>query len=346
MNRYQILQDELRRNPRVWVVTGAAGFIGSHLVETLLRLGQQVVGLDNLSTGFRRNIEEVVASVPHARGAFRLIEGDVRSAEACMEACAGVDYVLHQAAIASVPRSMEDPAETMRVNVEGMLNMVLAARAHGVRRVVYASSSAVYGSSTALPAREEVVGAALSPYALSKWMDEEVAALYAGMHGVETVGLRYFNVFGPRQDPGSAYAAVIPNWTAALLAGERCTVNGDGETTRDFVHVGDVVQANLLAAAAGALPSPARVYNVGAGRLTSLNQLWETLAAAAHTLQPEEAILPPVHGPSREGDVRHSQADVARISAELGYEPLPDLGGALHDTVAWYARSSPLALTA
>lgn len=345
MNRYQMLQDELRRNPRVWVVTGAAGFIGSHLLETLLRLGQRVVGLDNLSTGFRRNLEEVVSSVPHERGAFRLVEGDIRDPGVCMAACAGADYVLHQAAIASVPRSMEDPAETMRVNVEGMLNVVLAARAHGVRRMVYASSSAVYGSSTALPAREEVVGAALSPYALSKWMDEEVAALHARMDGMELAGLRYFNVFGPRQDPGSAYAAVIPNWTAALLAGERCTVNGDGETTRDFVHVGDVVQANLLAAAGSALPSPARVYNVGAGRRTSLNQLWETLAAAARELQGDDTP-PPVHGPAREGDVRHSQADIGRIRDELGYAPLPDLGAALHETVAWYARSAPLALSA
>ena len=338
MTRYQILQDELRRDPRRWVVTGAAGFIGSNLVEALLRLGQRVVGVDDFSTGFRHNLEEVLATVPHGSGTFRMIHADVRSPEACRAACEGADYVLHQAAIASVPRSMEDPVETMQVNVQGMLNVILAARAGGARRVVYASSSAVYGDLAAIPAREEAVGAVLSPYALSKGMDEELAALYARMHGAESVGLRYFNVFGPRQDPGSAYAAVIPNWTASLLSGGRCTVHGDGETTRDFVAVGDVVQANLLAAAGGELPAPARVYNVGAGCRTSLNQLWGTLADAVRALDPGAGVLPCIHGPAREGGIRHSQADITRIRAELGYDPTPDLTAALHDTVAWYAH--------
>jgi UDP-N-acetylglucosamine 4-epimerase len=348
MTRYPQLQEELRRAPRTWVVTGAAGFIGSNLVEALLRLDQNVVGLDDLSAGTRRNLAEA-ATAPGTGGSFRFLEADVCDYDACMAACKGADYVLHQAALTSVPQSMEDPSGTLQVNVAGTLNVVLAARARGVRRMVFASSSAVYGDSPVLPAREGTVGVALSPYGLSKAMDEQIAALYARIGRLESVGLRYFNVFGPRQDPRSAYAAVIPNWTATLLAGGRCTVHGDGLATRDFVPVGDVVQANLLGAAGGPLPEPARVYNVGTGRSTSLRELWTLLAGAVRRASPGTHVAPCAHGPARDGDIRHSQADISRIRAELGFEPPADLAAALAETVSWYAarapRPEPLAMT-
>ncbi|HSL71784.1 MAG TPA: SDR family oxidoreductase [Longimicrobiales bacterium] len=340
MNHLEEIKKELQRAPRTWLVTGVAGFIGSNLLETLLDLGQKVVGLDNFSSGYRRNLNEVVREGRRARRHFQLIEGDIGHVGTCLEACREVDYVLHQAAIGSVPRSVEDPIETNRVNVDGTVNVLLAARDRGVRRVVLASSSAVYGDCTELPAREERIGAPLSPYAVTKYTDEKYADVFSRTYGLSTVALRYFNVFGPRQDPLGSYAAVIPHWIQALLAGETCKVHGDGETTRDFVAVADVVQANLLAAMTSLEPGAARVYNVGAGRRTSLNELHAMLAEGLQRLQPEQTIAGRVHDDFRAGDVRHSQADITRIAHELHYAPTPDLALELEATLRWYLKRS------
>jgi UDP-N-acetylglucosamine 4-epimerase len=345
MTRYDEVQEQLRREPRTWLVTGAAGFIGSHLVETLLALGQRVVGLDDFSSGYRANLEEVMGACAAAGGRFRFVEGDIRDPFTCLDACRGTDYLLHQAAIGSVPRSIEDPLGTHATNTAGTLNLLVAARETGVRRVVYASSSAVYGDSDAIPAREEAVGAALSPYAVTKRGCEEYAAVFARVHGTEAVGLRYFNVFGARQDPRSAYAAVIPVWAREMISGVRCTVHGDGLTTRDFTWVGDVAQANVLAATAP-LSEPAPVFNVGSGRATTLSELHAALAAAVRR-RTGLPVPPPLHGPFRDGDVRHSRADVSRISAALGYRPVPSFAPCLDATVAWYvSRLAPRAARA
>ena len=333
MDRYTELAHTLRRHPRTWLVTGVAGFVGSHLLQRLLELGQAVVGIDNFSTGHRRNLDEVLRARPRDGGTFHLMEGDVRDARICARACKGVDYVLHEAALASVPRSIEDPMHTHQVNVDGTLTLFLAAREAGVRRVVYASSSAVYGNATRLPLREEDAGESLSPYALSKWMDEEYATLFRRMGGFEAVGLRYFNVFGPRQDPRGAYAAVIPQWTRALLAGEPCRIHGDGENTRDFVWVGDVAQANLLAATVPLAEDAPRVFNVGGGRCISLNELHAVLSAAVCRVMEWQVPPPCVWDDARAGDILHSQADLTRIRGVLGYAPRADLECALDELV-------------
>ncbi|HET7232742.1 MAG TPA: SDR family oxidoreductase [Longimicrobium sp.] len=333
MTHYVQVQLALRARPRTWLVTGAAGFIGSHLVETLLRLGQNVVAMDNFATGYRRNLEE--AAAPAATGRFRLVEADIRDVDACMDVCRGVDYVLHHAALGSVPRSLDDPLGVHEVNVTGTLNLLAAAREAGVARVVYASSSAVYGDCEATPAREEETGAALSPYAVTKRVNEEYAAVFARAYGVPSVGLRYFNVFGPRQDPRGAYAAVIPLWARELVAGRPCTVYGDGATTRDFTWVGSVVQANLLAATS-ADAGPCAVFNVGSGRAVTLAELHGAMAAA---LRRTGRFAPPaVHAPLRDGDVRHSRADVSRITRALGYAPEADFERCMDATLGWYLR--------
>ena len=351
MTRYEQVMEQLRAQPRTWLITGVAGFIGSNLLEKLLELGQTVIGLDDFSSGYRRNIDEVRPRDRRARKQFGLIEGDIRDAATCKAATTGVDYVLHQAAIGSVPRSVLDPALVNDVNVDGTLRVLTAAREAGVKRVVFASSSAVFGDSATMPVAEEMLGGMLSPYAVSKYTDEKYAEVFSRIYAVETVGLRYFNVFGPRQDPLGSYAAVIPQWIHAMLSGEVCHIHGDGETTRDFVAIADVVQANLLAAVS---PLPAatrhRVYNVGAGRRTSLNELQSLLAAALKSLRPGHDLMAPVHDAFREGDIRHSQADIGRITAELGYAPAPDLALGLQATMRWYLKrlteSNTLARTA
>lgn len=345
MDRYDALRQILRRRPRTWLVTGVAGFIGSSLLETLLQLGQHVVGLDDFATGSRRNLDEVLRARPGRGGSFRLIEGDVRSVDACAAACAGVDYVLHQAALASVPRSMEDPLRAQQVNVDGTLALFLAARHAGVRRVVYASSSAVYGNAARLPLRERDAGRPLSPYALSKWMNEEHAALLRRTWGFDALGLRYFNVYGPRQDPRAGYAAVVPQWTRALLAGEPCRIHGDGETTRDFVFVADVAQANLLAATAELRAGAPRVMNVGGGTRVSLNQLHAALVSAVGRLRVWDAPPPAAYVDPRPGDVRHSQADLRRVRRLLGYAPRTGLVDGIARLVSRDAPA-PLARTA
>ena len=330
---------ELRRRPRTWLVTGAAGFIGSHLVARLLELDQRVVGLDDFSTGKRANVAEVLASVtPEQAARFRLDEGDIRDPAACARAMAGVEIVFHEAALGSVPRSIADPIRTHDVNVTGFLRVLVAARDAGVRRVVYASSSSVYGDHPALPKVEEAIGRQLSPYAVSKLADERYASAFARCYAMELVGLRYFNVFGPRQDPSGPYAAVIPQWFAALLHGRDVQIFGDGETSRDFCFVANVVQANLLAATATEPGAIGEVFNVAYGERTTLNVLFELVRDRVARLRPEAASARPVRRDFRAGDVRHSLADVGKARRLLGYAPTHDVRQGLDVAAGWYAE--------
>ncbi len=328
---------ELAAKPRRWLVTGSAGFIGSHLVESLLRLDQTVVGLDNFATGHRRNIDEVEAGVTAAqRARHRFIEGDIRDLAACREACSGVDVVLHQAALGSVPRSLADPIATNGANVDGFLNMLVAARDAGVGRFVYAASSSTYGDHPALPKVEDVIGRPLSPYAVTKLVNELYADVFARCYGLQVAGLRYFNVFGERQDPEGAYAAVIPRWVRALLTGDEVVINGDGETSRDFCYVGNAVQANLLAATTTGANAVNQVYNVAVDGRTSLNRLFELVRDELARTVPAVAARSPVHRDFRPGDVRHSQADIGKARRLLGYEPTHRLDEGLRVAMPWY----------
>ncbi|AOB33864.1 Vi polysaccharide biosynthesis protein VipB/TviC [Bordetella sp. H567] len=329
------LRDELRAQRRRWLVTGAAGFIGSNLVETLLLLGQDVHGLDNFSTGHRRNLEEVRKNVGDSCWSrFTMHEADIRDMAACERAVAQVDYVLHQAALGSVPRSVKDPLTTHEVNVSGFLNMLDAARRASIRGFVYAASSSTYGDEPNLPKREDRIGKPLSPYAATKLFDEIYADVFCRTYGFSSTGLRYFNVFGPRQDPNGAYAAVIPKWISSIIEGGPVQINGDGETSRDFCFVGNVVQANLRAALrqeAGA----SQVYNVAVGGRTTLNDLFGIIRDG---LVPHgfEYVLSPAYKPFREGDVRHSQADVSKAKTGIGYVPLVDLRRGMEEALPWY----------
>jgi UDP-N-acetylglucosamine 4-epimerase len=330
---------QLRASPRRWLVTGAAGFIGSHLVQALLALDQEVTGLDNFATGHRRNLDEVRDSVGREQWArWRFVEGDIRDPAACRAACTGARVVLHQAALGSVPRSIEAPLPTHEANVTGFLNMMVAARDAGAHRFVYASSSSVYGDHPDAVRTEAVLGQPLSPYAASKRADELYAAAFAKSYGFAAVGLRYFNVFGPRQDPEGPYAAVIPRWAASLLAGDKVRINGDGETSRDFCYIANVVQANLLAATADPLQVAGQSFNVGAGGRTTLRELFDAMRAAVSAVRPEAASAEPELAPFRAGDVRHSQADIAKARRELGYEPSHALRDGLAATLQWYTR--------
>ena len=318
-----------------WLVTGAAGFIGSNLVEALLRSGQRVVGLDNFSTGHRRNLDEATAAVPaECRPSFTFIDGDIRDRAACARAVEGVDFVLHQAALGSVPRSIADPLTTHDVNVTGFLNMLDSARKAKVGRFVYAASSSTYGDSPDLPKREDRIGAPLSPYAATKLSNEQYASVYERAYGMKATGLRYFNVFGPRQDPDGAYAAVIPKWTSAMLAGEPVTVNGDGRTSRDFCYVANAVQANIRAALAGD-EAQGEVYNVAVGERTDLLRLFSLIRDGLGRHQ-VHYTLEPLMSDFRPGDVRHSQADIAKARAKLGYEPTHDVRGGIEAALPWY----------
>ncbi len=340
MTRYQSLQTELRAAPRRWLVTGAAGFIGSNLVETLLKLDQRVVGLDNFATGHRHNLEQVQALVTPAQWAnFRFIEGDIRDVEACRAACAGADYVLHQAALGSVPRSIEDPISSNAANVSGFLDMLVAARDAGVKRFVYASSSSVYGDHPALPKVEANIGEPLSPYALTKLVNEHYARVFARCYGFATIGLRYFNIFGPRQDPNGAYAAVIPRWIAGMLRGEPIYINGDGETSRDFCFIANAVQANLLAATATEPKALDQAYNVAVSHRTTLNQLFAAIRDDLATRFPHLKDVQPVYRDFRPGDVRHSQADMTKAAELLGYVPSHRVEEGLVEAMNWYVAN-------
>jgi UDP-N-acetylglucosamine/UDP-N-acetylgalactosamine 4-epimerase len=339
VNRYEEISTELRRQPRTWLVTGVAGFIGSNLLEALLGLGQRVVGLDNFATGHRRNIDEVLQRGGGAARLFRFVEGDIRDLATCREVCAGVEYVLHQAALGSVPRSIHDPLATHEANVNGFVNMLIAAREAGVRRFVYAASSSTYGDHPGLPKVEDRIGRPLSPYAVTKYVNELYAGVFERTYGVTSVGLRYFNVFGRRQDPNGAYAAVIPKWVGKLLAGKSCQINGDGQTSRDFCYIDNAVQANLLAAAINDEGVTDQVYNVACGDRTTLNDLFRMIRDGLASYRPELATVEPEYVNFRAGDVRHSQADITKIRARLGYVPSHSVADGLREALDWYANN-------
>jgi UDP-N-acetylglucosamine/UDP-N-acetylgalactosamine 4-epimerase len=337
MSHYDEVVEALRHRPRRWLVTGAAGFIGSHLVEKLLAEGQTVVGLDNFATGHRRNLDAAVGGDPGRMRRFRFVEADIRDPRRCREACQDVDVVLHHAALGSVPRSIEDPVGTNASNVDGFLHMLVAARDAEVTRFVYAASSSTYGDHPALPKVEDQIGRPLSPYAVTKYVNELYADVFARTYGVRSIGLRYFNVFGRRQDPAGAYAAVIPRWVAQLLAGAACEVNGDGETTRDFCHVDNVVQANLLAATTTREEAMDEVYNVACGDRTTLLELFRLIRDGLADLRPGVERALAVHRETRPGDVRHSQADIGKIRSLLEYEPIHTVATGLAEALPWYA---------
>src|SRR6478736_2725056 len=325
---------------QTWLVTGCAGFIGSNLIESLLQRGQKVVGLDNFSTGFQHNLDQVEAAVGRETWKrFRFIEGDIRSLDTCREACKGVDYVLHEAALGSVPRSIDDPITSHESNVTGFLNMLVAARDAKVRRFVYAASSAAYGDHPGLPKVEETIGRPLSPYGAGKYMNELYADVFGRCYGLETVGLRYFNVFGPRQDPDGAYAAVIPKWIASMLRDETVYINGDGETARDFCFIDNVVQANILAATAANPEAANRVYNVALGDQTSLNQLFASLRELLAARDASFDCAPPVYRDFRAGDVRFSRADISKATNLLGFKPTVPVHDGLERALDWYVAS-------
>ena len=335
MSQYQTVCEQLKQAPKIWLVTGVAGFIGSNLLETLLLLNQKVVGLDNFATGFQHNLDEVQALVsPQQWQGFTFIEGDIRNLDDCNKACAGVDYVLHQAALGSVPRSIADPIATNHTNISGYLNMLVAARDAQVASFTYAASSSTYGDHPALPKVEDNIGKPLSPYAVTKYVNELYADVFARTYGFNTIGLRYFNIFGKRQTPDGAYAAVIPKWTAAMIAGDDVFVNGDGETSRDFNFIENAVQANILAATAND-DAKNQVYNVAVGGRTTLNSLFtalkENLSTNGVTYNKD-----PVYRDFRVGDVRHSQADISKIQTRLGYDPHFNIIQGIGKAMPWY----------
>jgi UDP-N-acetylglucosamine 4-epimerase len=331
------ISNSLQSNPRTWLVTGVAGFIGSNLLEGLLHLGQTVIGLDNFSTGYPKNLEDVQKEIPgEAWKRFRFIEGDIRNLADCHKACQGVDYVLHQAALGSVPRSIDDPIQANQSNVDGFLNMLVASRDEGVKRFVYASSSAVYGDSPDLPKQEEKVGQPLSPYAVTKSVNELYADVFSDLYGLANIGLRYFNVFGKRQDPKGAYAAVIPKWIEALLNREIPTIDGDGETTRDFCYIENIMQANFLSALTDHKEAINKIYNIAFGEQTSLNQLYRLIRDGVSTYRPETKTIEPFYGSFRKGDIRHSLADISKAKNLLGYQPEYDVAQGMAQSIPWY----------
>lgn len=337
MSAYEHLLERLKTERRRWLITGVAGFIGSNLLETLLKLDQTVVGLDNFATGHQRNLDEVRSLVTReqwARLTFR--RGDIRNIADCAQACESIDYVLHQAALGSVPRSIEDPVTTNSANIDGFLNILVSARDAKVKRFVYAASSSTYGDHPDLPKVEDRIGKPLSPYAVTKYVNELYADVFASTYGFKSIGLRYFNVFGPRQDPNGAYAAVIPKWIAAMIKNEPVCINGDGETSRDFCYVDNAVQANLLAATTDNPEAVNQVYNVAVGERTSLNDLFEHLRDNLIAHYPHLKNCSPVHQDFRAGDVRHSLADIEKAATYLGYAPQYRVGDGLAVSIDWY----------
>lgn len=340
MSAYSQLKDRLVKHPKSWLITGVAGFIGSNLLETLLKLEQQVVGLDNFATGHQRNLDEVQGLVtPQQWANFQFIKGDIRHLEDCKTACREVDYILHQAALGSVPRSVEDPITTNSANITGFLNMLVAARDAKAKRFVYAASSSTYGDHPGLPKVEDTIGRPLSPYAVTKFVNELYADVFSKTYGLQSIGLRYFNVFGPRQDPNGAYAAVIPKWTSSMLKGETIFINGDGETSRDFCFIANTVQANLLAATTENPDAINQVYNIALGDRTTLNQLFnaikETLefAGVHYSKDPEYRDF-------RAGDVRHSQADISKGKEWLGYAPEDRFRSGIKKSIPWFIEKT------
>jgi UDP-N-acetylglucosamine 4-epimerase len=335
MTPYQQLLQTLPASPKTWLVTGVAGFIGSNLLEALLKLDQRVVGLDNFATGYQHNLDEVQSLVkPEQWANFEFIQGDIRNLEDCQRACAGVDYVLHQAALGSVPRSLADPISTNSANITGFLNVLVAARDAKVQSFTYAASSSTYGDHPALPKVEDNIGKPLSPYAVTKYVNELYADVFSKCYGFHTIGLRYFNVFGPRQNPNGAYAAVIPKWVFSLLKGETVFINGDGETSRDFTFIQNAIQANLLAATSSD-DARNQVYNMAVGDRTTLKQLF---ALVRDNLVPFGLLAntEAKYRDFREGDVRHSKADISKASYLLGYSPGFDITSGIKMSIPWY----------
>lgn len=335
-NRYETTLKTLQASPKKWLVTGVAGFIGSNLLETLLLNGQEVVGLDNFATGHQRNLDEVRSIVGGQWSNFRFIEGDIRDLETCREACDGVRYVLHQAALGSVPRSINDPITTNGTNIDGFLNMLVAARDAEVESFTYAASSSTYGDHPGLPKVEDTIGKPLSPYAVTKYVNELYADVFSKAYGFKSIGLRYFNVFGKRQDPNGAYAAVIPKWTAAMIADAIVEINGDGQTSRDFCYVKNAVQANILAATAND-SAKNNVYNVAVGDRTDLNDLFRYLQQDLAE-KGFEYTRSPVYRDFRSGDVKHSQADVSKAKSLIGFEPNYRLKDGIAEAMSWYVH--------
>jgi len=344
MTKYEQLQEHLKDNQSTWLVTGVAGFIGSNLLEKLLILNQKVVGLDNFDTGHQHNIDQAIEDANNATGEdlsgnFEFINGDIRELSDCQEACDSVDYVLHQAALGSVPRSIEDPINTNRANIDGFLNMLVASKDANVKRFVYAASSSTYGDHPDLPKIEDKIGNPLSPYAVTKVVNELYANVFAKTYGFKTIGLRYFNIFGKRQDPNGAYAAVIPKWVAAILNKEDVFINGDGETSRDFCYIDNTVQMNLLAATTDNDEATDQVYNVALNDRTSLNKLYqmieERLIQRTKGLEKKE----PVYQDFRAGDVRHSQANIDKAQTLLDYQPKYMIEKGMDEAIGWYVES-------
>ncbi|SPF34961.1 Vi polysaccharide biosynthesis protein VipB/TviC [Syntrophobacter sp. SbD1] len=339
MSKFDIISAELCKEPKKWLITGVAGFIGSNLLEALLELHQSVVGMDNFFTGYPHNLEDVKRTVgPEKWRNFEFIEGDIRSSADCRRACAGVDYVLHQAALGSVPRSIDDPITTNTCNVDGFLQMLVAAMEAHVKRFVFASSSSVYGDNEKLPKVEDEIGSSLSPYAASKLINEIYAGVFSKVYDLNWIGLRYFNVFGKRQDPKGAYAAVIPCWIDVLINQNRPLINGDGETSRDFCYIKDVIQGNILAALSQSSEALNRVYNIACGNLITLNQLLVLIRSSLSSHLPEVAGIDPEYGPFRKGDVRHSLADISLANQLLGYQPRYSVATGMEEAIHWYAR--------
>ncbi|WP_373938094.1 NAD-dependent epimerase/dehydratase family protein [Vibrio kanaloae] len=337
MTKYEQIQQELAESPKTWLVTGVAGFIGSNLLEKLLKLDQTVVGLDNFATGHQHNLDEVNGLVSEAQwDRFNFIKGDIREPQTCQQAVKGVDYVLHQAALGSVPRSIADPLTTNAANITGFLNMLDAAKEEGVSSFTYAASSSTYGDHPALPKVEENIGNPLSPYAVTKYVNELYAGVYARTYGFKTIGLRYFNVFGRRQDPNGAYAAVIPKWTAAMINGEDVYINGDGETSRDFCYIDNTVQMNILAATSEDSAKD-EVYNVALGDRTTLNELYSSIQHALNGLGFSLGTAP-TYRDFRTGDVRHSQANIAKAHEKLGYVPEYSIQDGINKAMPWYKK--------
>lgn len=339
MAKYGDLEKNMALAPSAWLITGVAGFIGSNLLQKLLELGQKVRGLDNFLTGYQKNLDMVRDLVGEKIWHnFEFVEGDIRDLVTCRNVCKGIDHVLHEAALGSVPRSIDDPLLSNSCNIDGFLNMLVAARDEGVTSFVYAASSSTYGDSPELPKVEDKIGAPLSPYAVTKYVDELYADVFAKCYEFSTVGLRYFNVFGQRQDPFGAYAAVIPQWEAALLKNKQVHINGDGETSRDFCYIDNVVQANILASFASA-DAVNKIYNVAYGQRTTLNELFAMIRSEAARYNPAAANAQAEYGDFRKGDVRHSLADISRARKLLGYEPVYNVQEGLRLAGAWYAKN-------